>query len=585
MVTHDSGEAHPHHPPAGFIRKYIFSTDHKTIGIQYFLLALVSVFIGMFLSLLMRLHLVWPSAKLPFIAGGIMTPEQYLALMTMHGTIMVFMVLTTAPQSGFGNYFLPIQIGTADMAFPVINMLSFWTTFLSLVVLLAAFFVTGGAPISGWTAYPPLSAIGEITGPGEGLGQTLWVVGIAIFAGASLMGALNFITTTIDLRTRGMSLMRMPLTVWAWFVTAILGLLAFGVLLAACILLLLDRVAGTSFFIPGGLVVTDKLISHKGGSPLLWQHLFWFFGHPEVYIAILPGMGVASHVLSTFSRKPVFGYRAMAYALCAIGFLGFCVWGHHMFVSGMSPYSALAFSLLTMSIGVPSAIKTFNWLGTLWGGQIRFTAPMLFAIGFVSLFVTGGLSGLFLAQPSIDLFFHDTYFVVGHFHLIMGVAAIFGIFAATYFWFPKMFGRMMSEPLGKIHFWLTFIGVYCVFMPMHYLGMVGHPRRYADTTGANFLAPLHNVHLFITISAMITMAAQLIFLFNFLRSLRWGKKAEMNPWQATTLEWTVPSPPPHDNFAGKVPAIYRGPYEFAVPGAVEDYIPQHLAPEEVARAR
>ncbi len=585
MVTHDSGGAHPHHPPTGFIRKYIFSTDHKIIGIQYFLLALVSVFIGMFLSLLMRIHLAWPSAKLPFISGGIMTPEQYLALMTMHGTIMVFMVLTTAPQSGFGNYFLPIQIGAADMAFPVINMLSFWTTFLSLVVLLAAFFVTGGAPISGWTAYPPLSAIGEITGPGQGLGQTLWVVGIAIFAGASLMGALNFITTTIDLRARGMSLMRMPLTVWAWFVTAILGLLAFGVLLAACILLLLDRVAGTSFFIPGGLVVTDKLINHKGGSPLLWQHLFWFFGHPEVYIAILPGMGVASHVLSTFSRKPVFGYRAMAYALCGIGFLGFCVWGHHMFVSGMSPYSALAFSLLTMSIGVPSAIKTFNWLGTLWGGQIRFTAPMLFAIGFVSLFVTGGLSGLFLAQPSIDLYFHDTYFVVAHFHLIMGVAAIFGIFAATYFWFPKMFGRMMSEPLGKIHFWFTFIGVYTIFMPMHYLGMVGHPRRYADTTGANFLGPLHGVHLFITVAAIVTMAAQLIFLFNFLRSLKWGKKAKMNPWQATTLEWTVPWPPPHDNFAGKVPAIYRGPYEFAVPGAVEDYVPQHLAPEEVARAR
>ncbi len=585
MVTHEGGGAHAHHPPAGFIRKYIFSTDHKVIGIQYFLLALVSVFIGMFLSLLMRIHLAWPGVKLPFISGGIMTPEQYLALMTMHGTIMVFMVLTTAPQSGFGNFFLPIQIGAEDMAFPVINMLSFWTTFLSLMVLLAAFFVTGGAPISGWTAYPPLSAIGEITGPGEGLGQTLWVVGIAIFAGGSLMGALNFITTTIDLRARGMSLMRMPLTVWAWFVTAILGLLAFGVLLAACILLLLDRVAGTSFFIPGGLVVTDQLINHKGGSPLLWQHLFWFFGHPEVYIAILPGMGVASHVLSTFSRKPVFGYRAMAFALCAIGFLGFCVWGHHMFVSGMSPYSALAFSLLTMSIGVPSAIKTFNWLGTLWGGQIRFTAPMLFAIGFVSLFVTGGLSGLFLAQPSIDLYFHDTYFVVAHFHLIMGVAAIFGIFAATYFWFPKMFGRMMSEPLGKIHFWLTFAGVYCIFMPMHYLGLVGHPRRYADDTGAYFLAPLHNIHLFITVCAIITMTAQLIFLFNFIYSLKWGKKAEMNPWQATTLEWSIPSPPPHDNFAGEVPAIYRGPYEFAVPGAVEDYIPQHLAPEEVARAR
>ncbi len=583
MVTHESGGAH--HPPTGFIRKYIFSLDHKVIGIQYLLLALFSVFVGMFLSLLMRIHLAWPSAKLPFIEGGIMTSEQYLALMTMHGTIMVFMVLTTAPQSGFGNYFLPIQIGAADMAFPVINMLSFWTTFVSLAVILAAFFVTAGAPISGWTAYAPLSALGEIAGPGQGLGQTLWVIGLAIFCGATLMGALNFITTTIDLRTRGLSLMRMPLTVWAWFITAILGLLAFGVLLAACILLLLDRVAGTSFFIPGGLVVSDKLVRHQGGSPLLWQHLFWFFGHPEVYIAILPGMGVASHVLSNFSRKPVFGYRAMVYALCSIGFLGFCVWGHHMFISGMSPYSAIAFSLLTMSIGVPSAIKTFNWLGTLWGGRIRFTTPMLFAIGFVSVFVTGGVSGLFLAQPSLDLQLHDTYFVVAHFHMIMGVASIFGIFTAMYYWFPKMYGRAMSEPLGKLHFWITFPGVYAIFMPMHFLGLVGHPRRYSDLTNFAFLAPLQKVHLFITIVAFITMAAQLIFLFNFLWSMKYGKKTEVNPWHATTLEWTVPSPPPHDNFAGDLPEVYRGPYEYAVPGAAEDYVPQHLAPEQVAKAR
>ncbi|MBI3668664.1 MAG: cbb3-type cytochrome c oxidase subunit I [Acidobacteria bacterium] len=585
MVTHESGAVHAHAAPTGFIWKYIFSTDHKIIGIQYILLALVSAFVGMFLSVLMRIHLVWPNAKLPFIAGGVMTPEQYLALLTMHGSIMVFMVLTTAPQSGFGNYFLPIQIGAADMAFPVINMLSFWITFLSLLVMLAAFFVVGGAPISGWTAYPPLSALGEIAGPGQGAGQTLWVIGVAIFCGASLMGALNFITTTIDLRTKGMSLMRMPLTVWAWFLTAILGLLAFGVLLAACILLLLDRTAMTSFFIPGGLVITDQQVAHKGGSTLLWQHLFWFFGHPEVYIAILPGMGVTSHMLSTFARKPVFGYRAMVYAMCSIGFLGFCVWGHHMFVSGMSPYSALAFSLLTMSIGVPSAIKTFNWLGTLWGGQIRFTTAMLFALGFVSLFVSGGLSGLFLAQPAIDLYFHDTYFVVGHFHLIMGVAAIFGMFSALFFWFPKMFGRHLNEPLGKLHFWITFIGVYAIFMPMHYLGMAGHPRRYSDLSGANFLGPLMPVQRFISIAAFLTIAVQFIFLINFLWSLKFGKKAEKNPWEATTLEWTIPSPPPHDNFAGVEPVIYRAAYEYAQPGAVEDYVPQHLAPEQVARAR
>ena len=569
-------EAHAvaHEAPKGFIRKYIFSLDHKVIGIQYILLALAAVFVGMFLSLLMRLHLVWPNAKLPFF--DVMTPEQYLALMTMHGTIMVFFVLTTAPQSGFGNYFLPIQIGAADMAFPTLNMLSFWFTFVSFAVMLAAFFVAGGAPISGWTAYVPLSAVGEIAGPGLGWGQSLWVISIAIFCAASLMGALNFITTTLDLRTKGMSLMRMPLTCWAWFVTAILALLAFAVLAAAGILLLLDRHAGTSFFVPGGLVITEKLIPHQGGSPLLWQHLFWFFGHPEVYIAILPGMGITSHILSTFARKPIFGYRAMVYAIFAIAGLGLSVWGHHMFVSGMSPYSAFAFSLLTMSIGVPSAIKTFNWIGTLWGGQIRFTTPMLFAIGFVSLFVSGGITGLFLAQPAIDLPLHDTYFVVAHFHLVMGVAAIFGMFGATYYWFSKMFGRQMNEFLGKLHFWPTFIGVYAIFMPMHFIGLTGHPRRYADGSAVQFLGPLQDVHYFMTVAAIVTIAAQFIFALNFVWSLRRGKKAEINPWEATTLEWTVPSPPPHDNFAGRYPTVYRGPYEYGVPGAAKDFTPQHL---------
>ncbi len=587
MATHDSVVAHVHQEPSGFIWKYIFSKDHKVIGIQYILLALVSVFVGMALSLLMRIHLVWPNAKIPFIENNLLTPEQYLALLTMHGSIMVFMVLTTAPQSGFGNYFLPIQIGAADMAFPTINMLSFWTTFLSLIVLLAAFFVSGGAPISGWTGYAPLSAIGEIAGPGQGAGQTLWVVGLAIFCAASLMGALNFITTIIDLRTKGMTLTRLPLTVWAWFVTAVLGLLAFGVLLAACILLLLDRTAGTSFFVPGGLVVTDKIIDHKGGSPLLWQHLFWFFGHPEVYIAILPGMGVASHLLSTFSRKPVFGYRAMVYALCGIGFLGFCVWGHHMFISGMSPYSSFAFSLLTMSIGVPSAIKTFNWLGTLWGGKIRFTTAMLFALGFVSLFVSGGLSGLFLAQPTIDLYFHDGPFVVAHFHIIMGVAAVFGMFGALFFWFPKMFGRHLSEFWGKVHFWITFIGVYSVFMPMHWLGLLGINRRYSsfEAYSPAVQAQVMPIQKFITIAAIITISAQLIFLFNIIWSLWKGKKAGLNPWEATTLEWTIPGPPPFDNFAGKEPVVYRGPYEFSVPGVSDDYVPQHLEPARVAKAK
>jgi len=561
---------HSHAAPQGFIRKYVFSLDHKVIGIQYYFLALAAVFVGMFLSLLMRIHLIWPTAVLPLI--GEIKPETYLSLLTMHGTIMVFFVLTTAPQGGFGNYFLPIQIGAPDMAFPVLNMLSFWTTFVAFVVMLSAFFVTGGAPLHGWTGYAPLSALTN-SGPGEQLGADLWVTSIAIFCIASLMGALNFITTILDLRAKGMSLMRMPLTCWAWFITAILGLLAFGVLLSAGILLLLDRNMGTSFYIPL-VVVNGQVMGHKGGSPLLWQHLFWFFGHPEVYIAILPGMGVASQILSTFSRKPIFGYKAMVYAILAIGILGFMVWGHHMFMSGMSPYSAFAFSIMTMAIGVPSAIKTFNWLGTMYHGRIRFYTPMLFAIGFVSLFVSGGLSGPFLAQPVLDIPLHDTYFVVGHFHLIMGVAAIFGIFAATYYWFPKMFGRMMSESLGKWHFWFTFVGTYCIFMPMHYLGMAGHPRRYSQLTELQYLKGLIPLQTFMTYAAFITIAAQFIFVINLFWSMMKGPKASDNPWESTTLEWTTATPPPHDNFGGHTPVVNHGPYEYSVPGAPRDYIMQ-----------
>jgi cytochrome c oxidase subunit 1 len=529
------------HAPQGFIRKYIFSLDHKVIGLQYYFLALTAVFVGMLLSLLMRIHMIWPTATLPLF--GDIKPETYLSLVTMHGTIMVFFVLTTAPQGGFGNYFLPIQIGAPDMAFPVLNMLSFWTTFVAYVIMLSAFFVPGGAPLHGWTGYP------------------------------SLMGALNFITTTLDLRAKGMTMMRMPLTVWSWFITAILGLLAFGVLLSAGILLLMDRNLGTSFYLPL-IVVNGQVMLHKGGSPLLWQHLFWFFGHPEVYIAILPGMGVASQVLSTFSRKPIYGYRAMVYAMLAIGFFGFMVWGHHMFMSGMSPYSAFAFSLLTMCIGVPSAIKTFNWLGTMWRGRIRFSTPMLYAIGFVSLFVSGGLSGPFLAQPVLDIQLHDTAFVPAHFHLIMGVAAIFGIFAATYYWFPKMFGRMMNENLGRAHFFLTLIGTYAIFMPMHYAGMAGQTRRYSQFTEVAYLQKLIPLNRFITFAAIITIAAQLIFVINLFWSMFKGPKASDNPWEATTLEWTTATPPPHDNFGGVTPVVHNGPYEYGVPGAARDYVMQ-----------
>ncbi|MGB6803903.1 MAG: cbb3-type cytochrome c oxidase subunit I [Candidatus Sulfotelmatobacter sp.] len=561
----------PHaHAPQGFIRKYIFSLDHKVIGMQYFFLALTAVFVGMFLSLLMRIHLVWPNAVLPLV--GEIKPETYLSLLTMHGTIMVFFVLTTAPQGGFGNYFLPIQIGAPDMAFPVLNMLSFWTTFVGFVVIIAAFFVTGGAPLHGWTGYPPLSAV-QSAGPGEGLGADLWITSIAIFCLASLMGALNFLTTTLDMRAKGMTMMRMPLTVWSWFITAILGLLAFGVLLSAGILLLMDRNLGTSFYVQL-VVVNGQIMQHKGGSPLLWQHLFWFFGHPEVYIAILPGMGVTSQILSTFSRKPIFGYKAMVYAMLSIGFLGVMVWGHHRFMSGMSPYSAFAFSLLTMCIGVPSAIKTFNWLGTMHKARIRFQTPMLYAIGFVSLFVSGGLSGPFLAQPVLDIQLHDTYFVVGHFHLIMGVAAIFGMFAATYYWFPKMFGRMMNETWGRVHFFITLIGTYAIFMPMHYLGIAGGTRRYSQYTEVAYLTKLMPIHQFMTYAAIITITAQFIFVINLFWSMFKGPKASDNPWEATTLEWTTATPPPHDNFGGVTPVVYHGPYEYGVPGAAKDYVMQ-----------
>ena len=602
-ATHDV--VHRHEPPKGFIRKYIFSLDHKVIGIQYILLALTAVLVGMMMSVLMRLNLSWPGSKLSILGtlfptgapGGVMSGEFYLSLVTMHGTIMVFFVLTTAPQGGFGNYFLPIQIGADDMAFPVLNMMSFWVTLVGFLVLLTAIFAEGNqaigawfsklgesafgggsgtvGPIGGWTGYAPLSALGKVAGPGQGAGVSLWIISIAIFCVGSLLGALNFITTLLNMRTRGMSLMRMPLTCWAWFTTAVLALLSFPVLLGAGILLLLDRIAGTSFFIPGNLYVSGSLLPlHNGGSPLLWQHLFWFFGHPEVYIAILPGMGATSHILSTFARKPVFGYRAMVFAIFAIGMLGFFVWGHHMFISGMSPYSAVAFSILTLSIGVPSAIKTFNWIGTLWGAKIRFTTPMLFAIGFVSVFVAGGITGLVLGQTSLDFFFHDTYFVTAHFHLVMGVASIFGMFAAIYFWFPKMFGRMMNESLGKFHFWITFVGVYAIFIPFHAMGMLGMPRRYSRFDEYEFLKHSKGLVLFVTVAAIITVAVQFVFYFNLVWSLFKGKKASDNPWEATTLEWTTATPPPHDNFAGHVPIVYRGPYEFSVPGAPKDYVMQ-----------
>jgi len=546
----------------GFLSRYVFSRDHRIIGLQYFFLALAAALVGMFLSLLMRIHIVWPTAKIFGI--GIIAPESYLALVTMHATFMVFFVLTLAPQNAFGSYFLPLQIGAPGMAFPKMNMASFWLAFISFLIMLAAFFVEGGAPISGWTHYAPLSAIPS-AGPGQGLGMDLWLVSIAVFCVGACLAAVNFIVTTIRFRAPGMTWMRLPLPCWAWFVTAFLILSAFSVLLAAAAMLFMDRHFGTSFFEPSGLMVSGQMIQHQGGSPLLWQHLFWFFGHPEVYIAILPGMGVTSHLLSTFARKPVFGYRAMVYATIAIGVLGFGIWGHHMFTSGMNPHAAFAFSNLTLAIGVPSAVKTFNWLGTLWGGRLRLTTPMLFSIGFVSLFITGGLTGPILAQPALDSYLHDTYFVVAHLHLIMGMAAVFAIFAATYFWFPRMFHRMMSEKLGRIHFWLSFLGAYATFVPMHLLGMAGHPRRYSQLTEVNYLHKLMPLQMFISIAAFVTMAGQILFLINLFWSIFRGKQSNPNPWEATTLEWEA-LPEGRD--------IQRGAYEFGCGDTGRDYLSQ-----------
>src|SRR5882724_2503215 len=577
--------------PQGFIRRHVFSLDHKVIGKQYYALALVAVFVGMVLSWIMRLHLGWTNLAIPGLhllsktgaPGDLMTPEYYLQLMTMHGTIMVFFVLTTAPFAAFGNFFLPIQVGAEDMPFPRFNMMSFWVTFVAFLVLISSFFVGDGPTLGGWTQYAPLNAVGPVGGPGQGLGVVLWATSIAIFCVGQLLGSLNFITTTLDLRVKGMSLMRLPLTAWAWFITSCMGLTAFAVLMPACILVILDHVAGTSFFVPSGLVINDQLQPHSGGSTLLWQHLFWFFGHPEVYIAIVPGMGIVSHVLITNMRRPLLSHRVMIGCMAAIAILSYMVYGHHMFVSGMNPFSSLAFSFPTLIITIPATIIVLMWIGSLYGSKLRINTASLFALGFISMFVSGGVSGFFLAQPSIDIMLHATYFVVGHFHMVMAVAAIFGIFAGTYFWFPKMTGRMMNETLGKIHFWLSFVGTYCIFMPFHYLGMAGNIRR-NSTFVDDFLQPLIPVHRWITVAALITGAAQLIFLYNLIHSRFWGKPAPDNPWEATSLEWSTATPPPWDNFGGKHPVVYHDPYQYGMASSVGDYVMQ-TSPEQVKSER
>ena len=583
-----SAHAVEHHaPPTSFIRKHVFSLDHKVIGKQYYALALVAALSGMLLSWFMRIHLGWTNAAIPGLQllsktgapGGVITPEFYLQLMTMHGTIMVFFVLTTAPFAAFGNFFLPIQVGAEDMPFPRFNMMSFWVTFVAFLVLMSSFILGDGPTLGGWTQYAPLNSVGSVAGPGQGLGVVLWMISIALFCVGQLLGALNFITTTLDLRVKGMSMMRLPLTAWAWFITSCMGLTAFAVLMPACILVILDHVAGTSFFVPSYSVINDQLQPHSGGSTLLWQHLFWFFGHPEVYIAIVPGIGIVSHVLITNMRKPMLSQRVLIYCMGALAVLSYMVYGHHMFVSGMNPISALAFSFPTLVITIPATIVVLIWTFSLYGSKLRINSASLFALGFISMFVSGGVSGFFLAQPSIDIMLHATYFVVGHFHMVMGVAAMFGIFSATYFWFPKMTGRMMNESLGRVHFWLSFVGAYCIFMPFHYLGMAGNIRRYSSFPD-DFLQPLLPVHKWITVAALITGAAQLIFVYNLIHSRFWGKPAPDNPWEATSLEWSTATPPPFDNFGGKHPVVYHDPYQYGVQSSVGDYVMQ-TSPEQV----
>lgn len=547
-----------------FWTKYIFSLDHKVIGIQFIIFSLIMFMVGGALALLLRWQLAYPGQPMPILGdlfpdsmmvGGIMLPEFYNALFTMHASVMIFFAIIPFLVGGFGNYLIPLQIGAPDMAFPKLNMISFWMMPPAAAIVVSGFFLEGGAAATGWTAYPPISEY-------EPVGQQCWLIGVIIVGFSSIFGATNYITTILNLRAKGMGFFRMPLPVWALFITAIMALLSTPVLASALFMLVMDRSIGTSFFLPEG-----------GGNPLLWQHLFWFYSHPAVYIMILPGMGLVSEVLSVNSRKPIFGYHSMVYAIITIAFLGFIVWGHHMFQSGMNPTVGTTFMVSTLLIAVPSAIKTFNWLGTLWRGRIRFNSAMLNALAFVSMFVIGGLSGIFMASTSVDIFIHDTYFIVGHIHYVLFGGSIFAVFAGLYHWFPKMFGKMMSERLGKIHFIITFISFNGTFFPMHILGVGGGMRRVYDMTQYAHMAHFQPINVFITICAFALGVAQFLFIINFFGSIFWGKKAERNPWQANTLEWSAPSPPPHGNFE-QVPVVYRGPYEYSSPNSKEDWLPQ-----------
>lgn len=572
-------EAHAHHKQS-FITKYVFSTDHKMIAKQFLITGMIMGIVGVTMSLLFRLQLAWPDKEWPILKtllgkwaeDGIMDPNIYLALVTIHGTIMVFFVLTAGLSGTFSNLLIPLQIGARDMASGFINMLSYWFFFVSSIVMLASLFVESGPAAAGWTVYPPLSALPQAM-PGSGMGMTLWLVSMSLFIVSSLLGALNYIVTVLNLRTKGMSMTRLPLTIWAFFVTAIIGVLSFPVLFSAALLLIFDRSFGTSFYL-SDILVAGELLDNQGGSPILFQHLFWFLGHPEVYIILLPALGISSEVISTNARKPIFGYRAMVGSIMAIAFLSFIVWGHHMFVTGMNPFLGSVFTFTTLLIAIPSAVKAFNYITTLWKGNLRLSPAMLFSIGLVSTFITGGLTGLILGDSALDINVHDTYFVVAHFHIVMGLSAIFGLFAGVYHWFPKMFGRRMNKSLGYLHFWVTFITAYGVFFPMHFLGMAGLPRRYYTNTSFPMFDDLADINVLISYFAIVGGIAQVLFIWNFFYSALRGPKSEQNPWKSNTLEWTTPVEHIHGNWPGEIPEVHRWPYDYSKPGAEEDYIPQ-----------
>ncbi|UOF94332.1 MAG: cbb3-type cytochrome c oxidase subunit I [Bacteroides sp.] len=565
------------------ILKYIFSRDHKIIAKQFLITAMFMGFIGLFISVLFRLQLAYPNRPFyifklffnKFANDGYLDPSFYLSLVTIHGTIMIFFVLTGGLSGTFSNLLIPLQIGARDMASPFLNMLSYWLFLLSSLTMLYSFFVITGPASAGWTIYPPLSALPKAIN-GSGTGQTVWLISMSIFIISSLIGNINYITTIMNMRTQGLTMYRLPIIIWALLLTAILGLLSFPVLMAAVILLILDRGFGTSFYL-SDIFLAGEYLHYDGGSPILFQHLFWFLGHPEVYIVILPALGISSEILSINCRKPLFGYHTMIYSLIAIAGLSFFVWAHHMFISGINPLIGSVFTITTLIIAVPSAIKVFNYIATIWRGNIKFTTPMLFTIGLISFFITGGLTGIYLGNAILDINLNDTYFVVAHFHIVMGSAAIFGMFAGIYHWYPKLFQKMMNEKLGHIHFWITYISIYLIFFPMHFMGINGMPRRYYDFNAFGMFNIFINMNKFITIISIISGFAQLIFLYNFTYSMFKGKDSSKNPWKANTLEWTTPIEHIHGNWENDLPVVYRWPYEYSNPKYQDDYMPQNIS--------